>query len=102
MPTRSAKPADLSDYVVTTGYQHEAMPATGELDRLVSSITTSGAEWFTACYPLPGTAVQRVRDLASELDTWVGVVAAGFVDANGGRGGDLVTLDDQAIIDKLP
>jgi hypothetical protein len=102
MGTSSARPVDLIDYVVTTGYQHEAMPATGELDRLVGSITTSGAEWFTACYELPGAAVQRARDLASELDTWVGVVAAGFVDANGGRGADVVTLDDQAIIDKLP
>lgn len=102
MSTSSARPVDLIDYVVSTGYQHEAMPATAELDRLVTSITTSGAEYFTACYATPGPRVEQVRNLASELDTWVGVVASGFVEANGGEGGDIVTLQDSDIIEHLP
>lgn len=104
MSTSSARPLDLLDYMAGTGAQHEAMPATAELDRLVGVMMRSpNVEFFTACYPTPGDGVLHARQLAQELDMWVGVVATGFMEADGGADPGLaVTVDDGDVIAAMP
>lgn len=104
MTTSSARPLDLLDYMASTGAQHDAMPSTRELDRLVGVMMREpNVEFFNACYLLPGDRVVEARQLAQELDSWVGIIATGFMEADGGEDPDqVVTVDDTTVIDALP
>lgn len=104
MTTSSAKPQDLLEYMTTAVTEAEAMPATAELDRLVTAATTGdNAEFFTMCFMPPGDRVKEATMLAQELDGWVGVVATGFLQADGGDDPTLVvTVDDEDVIAALP
>ena len=104
MSTSSARPLDLLDYMTQTVSNEEAMPGTGELDRLVGVMMRSpNIEFFDACYAAPGEQVTGATALAQELDSWVGIVATGFMEADGGEDPDvLLTLDDEDVIAGLP
>lgn len=102
MATSSARPLNLLEYTIDTSPHHDAMPATAEVDRLVQQVSVGGAEWLDRCYAPPGAGIEAVRNAAKELDTWVGVVGAGFVKADGGDVDRVVTLDDARVIEHLP
>jgi hypothetical protein len=103
MATSSARPVDLIEYTVDPGYQYEALPSTYRLDHLMEQVQSSGAEWLTKCYVAPSAGIEAAVNGAKELDTWVGLVGAGFAKADGGAaGGGVVTVDDDAVIENLP
>lgn len=104
MTTSSARPIDLLEYMNVAVGEAEAMPPTGELDRLVTAATTgANAEFFLQCFLPPGERVDEAVMLAQELDGWVGVVATGFLQADGGDDPlALVTVTDEDVISALP
>lgn len=104
MSTSSARPLDLLDYMTTTVSNAEAMPGTAELDRLVGVMMRSpNVEWFTMCHVAPGDRVREATALAQELDGWVGIVATGFMEADGTEDPDVrLTVDDDDLIAGLP
>lgn len=104
MSTSSARPLALLDYMTQTVSNEEAMPGTGELDRLVGVMMRSpNIEFFNACYAAPGDGVREATALAQELDGWVGIVATGFMEADGSEDPDvLLSLDDEDVIAGLP